>query len=785
MTTFRLSKAAAILTIFFALLTSTASAQILNTLLSFNGTNGTRPDGTLVQGGDGNFYGVTQNGGLTNAQCTNGGCGTVFKITPTGALTTLYQFCSVGNCADGANPYGGLTKGTDGNFYGTTIYGGTNANGTTYKITPAGALTTLHSFSLFTDGAYPWAALIQASDGNFYGTTTAGGIHIMGTVFKMTPAGAVSTIYTFCTQPSCTDGANPYAALVQGTDGALYGSTTQGGNNNYVGVLFKVTTSGSFTLLHTFCSLQHCADGEEPFAPMVQASDGNFYGTTNSGHGENAGTVFKIDSSGALTTLYTFCALANCADGKNPYGGVIQGSDGNFYGATYIGGTGQGTVYKMTSSGVLTTLYTFGGPDGEFPYGGLLQGSDGNLYGTTEKGGTNDDGTVFGLSLGTNSQPVQFVTMTPCRLVDTRGGSPIPGNSFETFNLPQLAQAAGCASLSAAAAFSLNVTLVPQHGIPVSYLTIWPAGENRPVVSTMNSPDARIKANAAIVPAGSNGGVSIYVTQTADVILDIDGFFQSAGQSTLQFHTLTPCRVADTRSSQYPQGLGTPHMSGGAARDFPVLLSSCIPSGINAAAYSFNFTALPYPSLGHPLGYLELWPTDQRPQNPVSTLNNPTGTYVANAAIVPAGTGGEITAYASSDTDLLIDVNGYFSDTGQGGLSLYPVVPCRVIDTRSIGNGQPFSGALSPPVDVVGSSCGVPDSAQGYVFNTTVVPSPRLSYLTLWPDQQPMPTVSTLNAIDGLVTSNMAIVPTTNGKVDAFASGTTQLILDIFSYFAP
>jgi len=166
-------------------------------------------------------------------------------------------------------------------------------------------------------------------------------------------------------------------------------------------------------------------------------------------------------------------------------------------------------------------------------------------------------------------------------------------------------------------------------------------------------------------------------------------------------------------------------------------------------------------------------------------LNNPTATYVANAAIVPAGTGGKITAYGSDDTDLAIDINGYFAAPGNGGLSLYPTVPCRVIDTRKVGDGQPFSGTLSPPVDVVDSACGVPSNALGYVFNATVVPSPSLSYLTLWPDSEGQPVVSTLNAVNGWVTSNMAIVPNVNGKIDAYAAGMTQLILDITSYFAP
>jgi hypothetical protein len=300
----------------------------------------------------------------------------------------------------------------------------------------------------------------------------------------------------------------------------------------------------------------------------------------------------------------------------------------------------------------------------------------------------------------------------------------------------------------------------------------------------MNSLDGRVKANAAIVPAGNNA-VSVYASDTTDLVLDIDGYFAAPGAGTLQFHPLTPCRIADTRKDNYPQGLGQPHLSQFVARDFPVLDSSCIPQGVAPAAYSLNFTAIPYPYLGNFLGYLEIWPKDQQPTNPVSTLNNPTGTLVANAAIVPAGTDGEITAYASNDTDVAIDINGYFSAAGGGGLSLYPTVPCRVIDTRHVGNGQPFTGTLNPPVDVLDSSCGVPNTAQAYVFNATVVPSPTLGYLTLWPNSEGQPVVSTLNAYDGLVTSNMAIVPNNNGKIDAYANGMTQLILDISSYFAP
>jgi hypothetical protein len=227
--------------------------------------------------------------------------------------------------------------------------------------------------------------------------------------------------------------------------------------------------------------------------------------------------------------------------------------------------------------------------------------------------------------------------------------------------------------------------------------------------------------------------------------------------------------------------LGGPSLATNTERDFPVLSSNCnIPDA--AAAYAMNFTVVPNDS--QPLGYLTVWP--QGGSKPVvSTLNNLTETIVANAALVPAGTGGGIAVYPSGDTDLVADISGYFAPAGTGGLSLYPVVPCRVFDTRKVGGGWPFSGMLNPPVNVTTSSCGVPGSAQGYVFNATVVPSPSLAYLTLWPDTEQQPVVSTLNAIDGAITSNMAIVPNVNGKVDAYAAGTTQLVLDISAYFAP
>jgi hypothetical protein len=219
-------------------------------------------------------------------------------------------------------------------------------------------------------------------------------------------------------------------------------------------------------------------------------------------------------------------------------------------------------------------------------------------------------------------------------------------------------------------------------------------------------------------------------------------------------------------------------LNAGQERQFPILNATSCNIPTSAAAYSLNFSVVPHGSLF----YMTVWPTgENRPT--VSTLNDIPGQIIANAAIVVAGTNGSVSVYPTNDTDLIIDINGYFAAAGTGGLSLYGVQPCRVIDTRN--GGGAFSGTLSPPVDVVDTGCAASSLAQAYVFNASVVPQGGLGYLTLWPDGANRPVVSTLNALDGSISSNMAIVPTNNGKVDAYASGLTQLILDISSYFAP
>jgi uncharacterized repeat protein (TIGR03803 family) len=379
--------------------TITDVGTTFTSLFSFADTNGEAPEGALVQATDGNFYGATIQGG-TN--CPPYGCGTIFKITPSGTLTTLHSF----DGTDGTEPHG-LIQATNGNFYGTTTFGGANGEGTVFEITSSGTLTTLASFN-GTDGADPEAGLIQASDGNFYGTTSRGGANKLcpprrtvtcGTVFKITPGGMLTTLASFGKE----GGSDPFSPLIQATDGNFYGTTPS--------TVFKVTPSGTLTTLAIVSS---------SYAGLVQATDGNFYGTTE--YGGNAatcdggcGTVFKVTPSGTLTTLLSF------ANSANPVASLIQATDGNLYGTTGVGGAnndcggsapgpiGCGMVFKVTLSGTLTTLFSFDSTDGSGPQAALVQATNGEFYGTTAGGGASEAcnsqgyvgcGTVFSLSLG-------------------------------------------------------------------------------------------------------------------------------------------------------------------------------------------------------------------------------------------------------------------------------------------------------------------------------------------------------------------------------------------------
>ncbi|MGC1371653.1 MAG: choice-of-anchor tandem repeat GloVer-containing protein [Candidatus Sulfotelmatobacter sp.] len=470
-TTLRAASPAVVLAVVLAsaiIATESAQAQTLSTLHSFAYPHGAFPRAGLTQGTDGSFYGTTTEGGAKVY-------GTAFKITPGGKLTTLHSFCAQRFCADGAFPAAGLIQATNGDFYGTTTGTTQGKNdGTVFKITPGGTLTTLYRFcseSDCVDGISPYGGLLQATDGNLYGTTVDGGANDYGTVFKISPSGTLTTLHSF----DRSDGANPYGGLIEAGNGSFYGTTTEG---SYKGTVFTMTPDGTLTTLYTFCQKEGCSDGAYPYAGLVQATNGNFYGTTWEG-GDltcnppfGCGTVFKITSTGALTTLYRFCPKGDCASGALPLAGLVQGTDGNLYGTTTGEGINNGTVFKIVPGGGLTTLYSFCSQsscaDGSEPYAGLIQGTDGSFYGTTMQGGANTLGTVFSLSVAlgpfVETQPSSGKIGAELKIL----GSDLTGASSVTFN--------GAAAAFTVVSASLITTTVPADAATGPVQVVTPGG---------------------------------------------------------------------------------------------------------------------------------------------------------------------------------------------------------------------------------------------------------------------------------------------------------------------
>ena len=395
--------------------------QALTPIVTFGGADGSEPRAGLIQGGDGNFYGTTTQGGANNA-------GTVFRMTPAGTLTTLYSFCSQMNCTDGSSPRK-IIQANDGNFYGVTASGGNAANcfpnpagcGTVFEITASGTFSTIYAFcsqSGCPDGMFP-VGLIQATDGDLYGITEGYDCfnqpffnESCGSVFKMTLGGSLSNFHTF----DGHDGLEP-AGLIQASDGNFYGTTTYGGSSwiapglSGYGTVFEITSGGSLTILYSFCSEGRCRDGAQPTAGVMQAADGNFYGTTPDGGGLGKGTIFEISSGATLTTLYNFFVPNGF-----PSMGLIQATDGNFYGTTnnYRLGAPNGEVFEFTPAGTWTSLYSFAGTDGLYP-NSLMQASDGKFYGTTQytQLSSSVGGTVFNFGYPTatpSKSSLNFVT---------------------------------------------------------------------------------------------------------------------------------------------------------------------------------------------------------------------------------------------------------------------------------------------------------------------------------------------------------------------------------------
>ena len=345
----------------------------------------------MSQGRDGNFYSTIANAGTQNQ-------GSVYKITPGGTLTTVYSFCILASCADGSNPLGGVTLGFDGNLYGTTGNGGgAGKAGTLFKVTPAGKLTTLHAFANGTDDSAPNYAPLQGMDGNIYGVSEEQYVGQNGAFFKSTAAGVFTVTHDF----NYTDGQTP-SLPTQGTDGNFYGAANRGGSKGF-GVVYKMTPAGVVTVLHNF--LGGATDGCYPVGVLTQGNDGNFYGVTYgcgaNGTSGKGGVVFKISPTGTYSILYNFCSVAYCVDGNVPQAGLVLGTDGNFYGTAGGGTKGDGTIYKITPAGVHTTLYNFCDPtcNGYYPATPLVQHTNGKFYGNTN-GNSLGGGVYYSMGVG-------------------------------------------------------------------------------------------------------------------------------------------------------------------------------------------------------------------------------------------------------------------------------------------------------------------------------------------------------------------------------------------------
>jgi hypothetical protein len=541
-------------------------------------------------------------------------------------------------------------------------------------------------------------------------------------------------------------------------------------------------------------------------APIPFSNSGNNFGAFN-GFGSTTAGLFAVGAgAGSVNGLYSVNTSTGDVTLIGSTGVITQGGTG-FLSAS----NDSSKLYWEVQTNFIDTLYSINTSTGAATLIGMEDESSkkvGNPFSMVFTGGTlwanfwsagfgtidTSSGhqtlvstSIFPAFYGLAPYPLtpvvppasaaRFVPVTPCRVADTRsaagpfGGPRLPRQTSRDFAIPNSA----CGIPSTAVAYSMNVAVVPSG--PLGFLTLWPTGQPQPLVATLNSIDGRVKSNAATVPAGANGAISVFVTDATDVILDINGYFVPASNASAQaFYPVTPCRVADTRNATAP--LGGPSLGAQGTRSFPILASSCgVPA--SAQAYSLNFAAVPK---GPSVGFLTAWPVGQT-QPLVASLNDPTGTVLSNAVVVPAGTGGAVNVFTTDATDLVIDINGYFAPPGAGGLSLYTVAPCRVADTRNPAGSPPFNTARD--FNVTASPCSIPATAQAFVFNATVVPPGFLGYITMWPQGQQQPLAATLNAYDGAVTNNMAIVPTTTGSVSVFPSAPTHLVLDIFGYFAP
>jgi hypothetical protein len=639
----------------------------------------------------------------------------------------------------------------------------------------------LIQFATYLGGRYSDRALAVAVDGNgavYLTGATASPNFPRANSFQLTLAGAQNA---FITKIDSRTKQIVFSGFLGGSGGNGIASSDMGTAIavDAAGAVYIAgdTNSTDFPVLNCFQRFAS-AFGDAFIAKIDPSGSALLYSTYLGGSSADYATAIAVDAAGrAWVAGYTLSLdFPRDASDVSKYRGQLDvfltslSPDGkSLYSSTLFGSSGTDAAFAMAMNGADIYIAGQTGSNDLNPSGGIQ-----NTF-----SGLSDGFVAHTSNVGSG---LRFVPVAPCRVADTRNpdgpfGGPMlwPPAIGLDYSRDFVVPNSACGIPVNAQAYALNVTVVPQAVQGLAFLTVWPAGLPRPRASTINSTDGRVKAVSAIVAAGAGSAIRIFVTDPTHLILDITGYFVSAADPAgLTFYPLSPCRIADTRAATGP--LGGPSLAATTTRDIPVLSSPCsIPPA--AVAYSLNLAVVP----SSKLGYLTAWPSGQ-PRPRVSALNAPTGTPTANASILPAGAGGSISVYVTDNTDLIIDISGYFAPAASGGLSLYTFGPCRVLETRPPTGTGPFAGAID--VNFPASSCAVPQ-ANAYLVNATVIPPARFGYLTLWPSATPQPYVSTLNAWDGTITSNMAIVPASNGSISAYARDTTNLLIDVFGYFAP
>ena len=709
-------------------------AGTLTTLESFAGPDGAYPVADVVQGTDGNFYGTTGHGG-TNGNASGG---TVFKMTSVGMVTTLENF---GDASTGYEPESNVMQASDGNLYGTTFWGGPTNNGTVYMLMLAGTRTVLHNF-VETDGGQPWAKLVQLTAGGpLYGTASRGGTSHWGAAFSITTAGSYSLLHSF----NGTDGLGPRDApfVLRPADGLLYGMTEQGGTG--FGNVFKMTTGGTVTSLVAFT----LAQGAYPSDGLLLAPDGNFYGTTASGGATVAqGNVIKITPAGVVTVLHEFNHTNGVDDdGMWPMGGLIRATDGNFYGTTRAGGTNSsGNVYRISSAGIYATIHSFSGSDGSEPYGNLLRAADGKLYGTTYGGGAYGHGTVFGIdTAGTNFAMLHSLTLE-------EGAGPV-GGLIQASDGKLYGVTNGGGPGKAGVVFRLTLAGCTPPAPPT-------AGNNGPKCAGQTLQlTASTVAGATYVWTGPNGFSSALQNPSiASATTAASGTYTVtatvAGCTSVPATTAATVNPLPSTTVTAPTTL-CPGATGQAAS---------VPDAGPDATYSWSITN----------GTI----TAGSGARAITFSAGASGS-VGLSVTVTSGSGCASTGSAS------IPISASCSTASR----FFTVTPCRLVDTRNPTGplGGPALNAGAQRSFTLTGTCGIPAGAQSLSLNVTVTSATSAGDLKLFAAGTSVPVATAISYKAGQTRANNAIAaPSASGNLAVSCdqpSGTVQLIIDVNGYF--